>query len=603
MENLFEALSELQSLNEAPANSNGIYSLTKGWLKEPVRDKIPDNIDLEPELTEWKEKANKCKTIEDIDDYIDNLYKLRQEGLLKDGEYSKENLIFKEIRNLGILQTLKDQKTELENKEMSLEENMTITEGATGNGYLFKFNDPRLTLEVYLQWEGIYGYDDDIVSASEDGDYDEFSDYLENEGIIGYTDTLWEILDGGEAFCKDMDEEDFISICNRLHINPEDNLIKNEDTITKKGKKLSEDTLLEYQQKDLKQKFGKELAQKFLDNRQRYPAPYNSLDYWMKQDEKVFQDYMDNFESKTSIEKKQRVEGADKIYEDNNCIVLHIKTYEAAVQYGKGSKWCICGNYPGYENRGKQLFDDYLKRSFDGYYLYIKKNPIDPTKDGKYMICVNKGGEKNTIYNQADYTIEYIPGAIDIPGLPPISQFKIKDGRLHKVQINKYSSEVEINIPLGVTSLAPNVFLGKKEVKKVIISPTVESIGSGCFAFSGIESFYSNRVVELGEGVLEDCHNLKQVRLGAPCTTLGDYCFASSPNLEYINILGSITSIGRDVFTDDYSGGLKVKCDPDKNKLLIDYLKKVTGLNSKQNITIYNQNGEVVYDYQSQKGE
>jgi hypothetical protein len=220
------------------------------------------------------------------------------------------------------------------------------------------------------------------------------------------------------------------------------------------------------------------------------------------------------------------------------------------------------------------------------------------------MICVNKGGEKNTIYNQADYTIDYIPGAVNIPGLPPISQFKIKDGRLHKVQFTKYSTETEINIPLGVTSLAPNVFLGKNELKRVVIPPTVESIGSGCFAFSGIESFYSNRVVELGEGVLEDCHNLKQVRLGAPCTTLGDYCFASSPNLEYVNILGSITNIGRDVFTGDYSGGLKIKCDPDKNQLLIDYIKNITGLNSKQNITIYNQNGEeVVYDYQSQKGE
>jgi mRNA-degrading endonuclease toxin of MazEF toxin-antitoxin module len=41
-----------ESLSEAAANSNGIYSLTKGWLKEPVRNKIPDNINLEPELTE-----------------------------------------------------------------------------------------------------------------------------------------------------------------------------------------------------------------------------------------------------------------------------------------------------------------------------------------------------------------------------------------------------------------------------------------------------------------------------------------------------------------------------------------------------------------------
>ena len=156
MNNLLNKLNgvKIDSLFEAAANSNGIYSLTKGWLKEPVRDKIPDNIDLEPELTEWKEKANKCKTIEDIDDYIDNLYKLRQEGLLKGGEYSKENLIFKEIRNLGILQTLKDQKTELENKEMSLEESKSF-EGYT---------DQEINTLSKLGFTANYNLDKEITS-------------------------------------------------------------------------------------------------------------------------------------------------------------------------------------------------------------------------------------------------------------------------------------------------------------------------------------------------------------------------------------------------------------------------------------------------------
>ena len=38
-----------------------------------------------------------------------------------DGEYGKGNLIFKELRNQGVLQALKDKKVELETKEMSLE--------------------------------------------------------------------------------------------------------------------------------------------------------------------------------------------------------------------------------------------------------------------------------------------------------------------------------------------------------------------------------------------------------------------------------------------------------------------------------------------------
>lgn len=106
-------------LNEA--TSNGVYSLKTGWLKQPIKDDIPE-VDLEPELTEWVERSNTVETINDINKFIDDIYLLRQESILKDGEYGKGNLIFKELRNQGILQGLKDKLVELENKEMSLSE-------------------------------------------------------------------------------------------------------------------------------------------------------------------------------------------------------------------------------------------------------------------------------------------------------------------------------------------------------------------------------------------------------------------------------------------------------------------------------------------------
>lgn len=106
-------------LNEA--TSNGVYSLKTGWLKQPIKDDIPE-VDLEPELTEWVERSNTVETIDDINKFIDDIYLLRQESILKDGEYGKGNLIFKELRNQGILQGLKDKLVELENKEMSLSE-------------------------------------------------------------------------------------------------------------------------------------------------------------------------------------------------------------------------------------------------------------------------------------------------------------------------------------------------------------------------------------------------------------------------------------------------------------------------------------------------
>ena len=118
-----------ESLTEG-AMTNGSYSLYNGWVKVPDKDRIPDEYpDLEPEYSEWVERAESCKTIEDIDNFLDDVYKLRQSGLLATGEYGKENLIFKELRNNGFLQKIKDLKVELQNKEMSLE---SLNEGGIG---------------------------------------------------------------------------------------------------------------------------------------------------------------------------------------------------------------------------------------------------------------------------------------------------------------------------------------------------------------------------------------------------------------------------------------------------------------------------------------
>lgn len=61
------------------------------------------------------------KQLEEIDKLIDDLYKLRQESIQKDGEYGVGNLVFKEMRNMGYLDNLKELKRKLQSKKMSLE--------------------------------------------------------------------------------------------------------------------------------------------------------------------------------------------------------------------------------------------------------------------------------------------------------------------------------------------------------------------------------------------------------------------------------------------------------------------------------------------------
>ena len=112
--------------NEQTAKSNGVYSVkTDEWIKEPSQQEIPelDREEFDSQFNEWENKYMEIvnnPTLEKIESYIDEIYMVRQKSIQENGEYSIGNLIFKELRNLGYLQNLKDLKVELEDKELSL---------------------------------------------------------------------------------------------------------------------------------------------------------------------------------------------------------------------------------------------------------------------------------------------------------------------------------------------------------------------------------------------------------------------------------------------------------------------------------------------------
>ena len=105
--------------------SNGIYSLTTdSWIKEPEPITEVPEIDIEDDLDEWKNKINDILDSGDIlkiSDAIDGLYLIRKNSLATDGEYGFGNQLFKEIRNLGLLDELKENYMKLKSKELSLE--------------------------------------------------------------------------------------------------------------------------------------------------------------------------------------------------------------------------------------------------------------------------------------------------------------------------------------------------------------------------------------------------------------------------------------------------------------------------------------------------
>ena len=299
--------------DEVHANSNGVYSLKDGWLKEPEQVDVPE-IDpnhvqelIQPFEDRYNELINSDPSVSDVDKLIDDIYLQRQQSILKDGEFGDGNICFKEFRNRGYLQNLRDLKVELENKEMSLNdmneqflylnnlnedceeineqlvsddlfvgaefvepdtgsrivitsieddlvtydetldggESVTITDPISyfistlneydyvldenckkdlkedifenENGMEISFPDPRDTLAVFLEWEGIIGYTDEIYEHAQEG-YDALDEFLEYEGILGYTSKIYEIINTGSAWCSQMEMEDFLSVCKSLYI-------------------------------------------------------------------------------------------------------------------------------------------------------------------------------------------------------------------------------------------------------------------------------------------------------------------------------------------------------------------------------------------------
>ena len=110
---------------KAGTASNGVYSaLEDEWVKFPKKLTGITKYDLSKEVSIWKQKIEETLdhgTEQDVKDIINRLYMIRKNSIVIDGEYGKGNQLFKEIRNLGLLDELKEKVHELLSRELSLE--------------------------------------------------------------------------------------------------------------------------------------------------------------------------------------------------------------------------------------------------------------------------------------------------------------------------------------------------------------------------------------------------------------------------------------------------------------------------------------------------
>ena len=105
--------------------SNGIYSVIDDiWIKEP---QIIKERSVKIDKKELRDLVNSVKSVladgdsDDIKDCINMLYLMRKDSIAIDGEYGIGNLLFKEIRNRGLLSALKDKYNEMISDELTLE--------------------------------------------------------------------------------------------------------------------------------------------------------------------------------------------------------------------------------------------------------------------------------------------------------------------------------------------------------------------------------------------------------------------------------------------------------------------------------------------------
>jgi hypothetical protein len=112
---------------DEPHHSTGVYSIIKQkWLVEPKK--------VKPKIDDAAVEAKKDSIMRDIESAMlskdlaklrlvkEKITKMRKAGLERAGEWSVENLVFKILRNLGLIDQITEKIRELEDSELSLEQ-------------------------------------------------------------------------------------------------------------------------------------------------------------------------------------------------------------------------------------------------------------------------------------------------------------------------------------------------------------------------------------------------------------------------------------------------------------------------------------------------
>lgn len=117
--------------SKEPHHSTGVFSLLNNkWLVKPTKAKPSvDDAAIEAKkdaILAQIEHALLSKDLDRLRTVKDKITTMRKAGLERAGEWSTENLVFKILRNLGLIDEITDKIRELEDQELSLEQQNNI---------------------------------------------------------------------------------------------------------------------------------------------------------------------------------------------------------------------------------------------------------------------------------------------------------------------------------------------------------------------------------------------------------------------------------------------------------------------------------------------
>lgn len=112
---------------DEPHHSTGVYSIdSRVWLVEPkkIKPKVDDSaVEAKKDaIMHDIEIALLSKDIKKLQIVKERITTMRKAGLERAGEWSVENLVFKILRNLGIIDQITEKIRELEDQDLSLEQ-------------------------------------------------------------------------------------------------------------------------------------------------------------------------------------------------------------------------------------------------------------------------------------------------------------------------------------------------------------------------------------------------------------------------------------------------------------------------------------------------